>query len=171
MSKAWFSGALAAASLVLSAIPGFAQQPGALPPGDGRDIVAVACTQCHAPDAFAHLRQGQDAWRRQVYDMILRGAQIGPSDIDPAIGYLTANFGPGINLPPSRPVTLPDGKGKDLVEQNCAVCHGLDRITMSKRSPAEWDMVMRRMRFLGATASADDQKTIAAYLGEKFGTK
>ncbi len=171
MNKAWYSGVLAAAALTLSAIPTLAQQPGALPPGDGRDIVAVACTQCHAPDAFAHLRQGQEAWRRQVYDMILRGAQIQPADIDHAVGYLTASFGPGVNLPPSRPVTLPDGAGKDLVEARCSVCHGLDRIAMSKRSPAEWDKILHRMGFLGATLSADDTKSVAAYLDTKFGAK
>jgi mono/diheme cytochrome c family protein len=163
---------LIAAALTVAAVSSAgAQQAGALPPGEGRDVVAVACTQCHAPSAFAQLRQGSEAWRHQVYDMILRGAQIGPGDIEPAVGYLTANFGPGINLPPSRPVTLPDGQGKDLVESHCGVCHGLDRVAMSKRSPAEWDMVLRRMRFLGATASADEQKTIAGYLGDKFGAK
>jgi mono/diheme cytochrome c family protein len=161
----------AAALAAVHVVPANAQQGGALPPGEGRDIVAVACTQCHAPSAFAQLRQGAEAWRHQVYDMILRGAQIHPAEVEPTVGYLTANFGPGINLPPSRPVSLPDGPGKALVEQHCGVCHGLDRVAMSKRSPAEWDMVLRRMRFLGATASADEQKTMAAYLGDKFGAK
>ena len=169
--KKWFGSAVATAALVLSVTAGLAQQPGALPPGQGRDIVAVACTQCHAPDAFAHLRQGAEAWRHQVYDMILRGAQIQPADIEPAVGYLAANFGPGINLPPSRPVALPDGTGKDLVEARCSICHGLDRIAMSKRSPAEWTKILHRMTFLGATASADETRTITAYLGDKFGAK
>jgi len=163
--------ALLAAAALLWAAPVLAQQPGALPPGEGRDVVAVACTQCHAPSAFTQLRQGPEAWRHQVYDMVLRGAQVQPADIDPAVNYLAANFGPGVNVPPGRPTSLPDGTGKDLVEARCAVCHGLDRVAMSKRSPAEWDNVVHRMRFLGATASPDEIKTITAYLGDKFGAK
>ena len=49
-----------------------------LPDGEGRDIVAVACSQCHGLNAFTWLRQGPQAWRHQVYDMILRGTQISP---------------------------------------------------------------------------------------------
>jgi mono/diheme cytochrome c family protein len=66
-----------------------------LPPGPGRDIVAVACWQCHGLNAFTWLRQGEQAWRHQVYDMILRGTQISPSEINTVVTYLTTNFGPG----------------------------------------------------------------------------
>src|SRR6202011_4820992 len=37
---------IVAASL-LAAAPALAQPANALPPGDGRDLVATACTQCH----------------------------------------------------------------------------------------------------------------------------
>ena len=168
--RAWLIAAAAALS-VAPVVSASAQAPGPLPPGEGREIVAVACTQCHAPAAFTQLREGAEAWRHQVYDMILRGAQVQPADIDKTVGYLAANFGPGINLPPSRPVALPDGAGKDLVEARCSVCHGLDRIAMSKRSPAEWDKILHRMSFLGATLSADDMKSVAAYLDARFGAK
>ncbi len=150
-----------------------ATAPGAnpLPPGEGRDIVAVACTQCHAPSAFAQLRQGEQAWRAQVYDMILRGAEINPNDIDAAVKYLTINFGPGVNVPPSAPVTLPDGPGKEMVEGGCALCHGLDRIAETKRSPAQWQNIVNRMIFFGSPLSPDQAKTVVAYLGNQFGAK
>jgi hypothetical protein len=90
-----------------------------LPAGPGRDIVAVACSQCHGLSAFTWLRQGEQAWRHQVYDMILRGTQIGPSEIDTVVTYLTTNFGPGVNVPPSAPVNLPAGTGKAVVEGSC----------------------------------------------------
>lgn len=154
--------------------PAHAQQPAAnlLPPGDGRDVVAVACTQCHGPNVFAQLREGADAWRFQVYDMILRGAQVQPDDVDKVVGYLSASFGPGVNVPPPlHQVTLPDGTGKDLVESHCTVCHGLDRIAMAKRAPGEWNQIIHRMIFLGAPVSGDDAKTITAYLDDKFGAK
>ncbi|MBV8536046.1 MAG: hypothetical protein JO128_10665 [Alphaproteobacteria bacterium] len=164
---------IGAAAWLAFAASSFAQQPAAspLPPGDGRDVVAVACTQCHGPGPFVQLRQGADAWRLQVYDMILRGAQVQPDDVDKVVGYLAASYGPGVNVPPPlHQVTLPDGKGKDLVEAQCTVCHGLDRIAMANRAPGEWNQIIHRMMFLGASVSGDDAKTITAYLDDKFGT-
>jgi mono/diheme cytochrome c family protein len=166
-----FAGAIATAVLA-QAVLSHAQQQGAnpLPPGEGRDIVAVACTQCHGPNAFAQLREASDAWRLQVYDMILRGAQLTPLEVDKAVEYLATNFGPGINVPPPTiQVTLPDAPGKDLVQTRCAVCHGLDRVSAAKRSEGEWDGIVARMVFLGAPVSADEAKTVTSYLEAKFG--
>jgi cytochrome c5 len=165
--------AVAAAVGALATAPAAAQQqPHAspLPPGEGRQIVAAACTQCHAPSTFTGLREDADAWRQQVYDMVLRGAQVGPGDIDTVVNYLAVNFGPGINVPPPlHEVTLPDGPGKDLVEKDCALCHGLDRVAAVKRSPTGWSDVLKRMDFYGAPVSGKDAQTITAYLEDKFG--
>jgi mono/diheme cytochrome c family protein len=165
--------AVAIASAVLAAAgPCHAQREGAnpLPPGDGRDIVAVACTQCHGPNAFTQLREGPDAWRLQIYDMILRGAQLTLPEVDQAVAYLAANFGPGINVPaPTMQVTLPDGPGKNIVETHCAVCHGLDRVAAAKRSKLEWEALVARMIHLGAPVSGDDVKTMTSYLEANFG--
>jgi mono/diheme cytochrome c family protein len=165
--------ACAVAWVVLGqAVPSNAQQqgPSPLPPGDGRDIVAAACTQCHGPNAFMQLRVGSDAWRLQIYDMILRGAQLTLPEVDKATAYLATNFGPGINVPPSTvPVTLPDGVGKNIVEAHCAVCHGMDRAVAAKRNKREWDRIVARMVHLGAPLSADDVKTVTSYLESNFG--
>jgi mono/diheme cytochrome c family protein len=162
-----------AAALALAAVPALAQQQqqqSPFPPGEGREIVAVACTQCHAPTAITAIRMDADSWRHQVYDMILRGAQVGPDDIDKVVNYLAGNFGPGINVPPpTMQVTLPDGPGKDLVEKNCVLCHGLDRVAAVTRSQAGWKAVVDRMKGLGAQLSGDDEKTVLSYLNMKFG--
>jgi mono/diheme cytochrome c family protein len=171
--RSLFAGALALAVLALAS-PSHAQQQGAnpLPPGEGRDIVAAACVQCHGPNVFVQLRQGPEAWRFLVYDMVLRGAQVQPSEIQPVVNYLVTNFGPGNNVPPAMvQVSLPDGGGKSLVEQRCALCHGLDRAAGTRRGRAEWDRIMSRMIFLGAPVSSDEAKTITSYLHDKLGTK
>jgi len=161
---------LGAAAPLLATAPSYAQGPAnALPPGDGRDIVAVACSQCHGLNAVTQLRESANAWRYQVYDMIERGAQISPSEIDAAVKYLAANFGPGVNVPPSPSVTLPDGQGKEVVEGGCNLCHGLDRIADAKRSAADWHDVVKRMVFLGAPLSADQEKAAVDYLTANFG--
>jgi hypothetical protein len=44
----------------------------------------------------ARLPMNDVGWRRATFNMILRGAQIGPNDFEAAVNYLTANFGPGV---------------------------------------------------------------------------
>jgi mono/diheme cytochrome c family protein len=162
-----------AAALLLAALPSRAQQfnPNALPEGEGREVVAGACSTCHPAIAFTRLREGADAWRAQVYDMILRGAQVAPEEVDTVVSYLATNFGPGINVPKGRPATLPEGTGKDLVEAQCAVCHALDRVTAAKRSPDDWKGVLARMKFFGASYSPEEETTIARYLDTQLGAK
>jgi mono/diheme cytochrome c family protein len=148
------------------------QQSTSLPPGDGRDVVAQACTLCHALNTVLQLRQGVDGWRSIVYYMVLHGAQLTPQQADQAVEYLATNFGPGVNVPqPTTQMTLPEGTGKDLVATNCVVCHGLDRIAAARRTPSDWQSVLTRMQFLGAPVSNSDKEAIAAYLDANFGTK
>ena len=97
---------------------------GALPQGEGRDIVAVACTQCHALTPILAGREGPAGWRKHVHNMVLRGAQLSPSDAETVIRYLAANFGPGAAPPGRVAVTLPAGDGKELVESRPRACDG-----------------------------------------------
>ena len=155
---------LAVSTTLALMAPALAQQP-VLPTGEGREIIAVACTQCHSAGAFMQLRSGPDAWRAQVHDMILRGAQVGTKEIDQVVSYLTANFGPGINVPAQIvPGSLPDGAGRDLVEQNCGLCHGLDRVTGARRSKAGLDALLARMTALGTPAKGEELERIRGYL-------
>ncbi len=161
-----------AALPLLAAAPVSAQGPGGnpLPPGEGRDVVASACSQCHGLNAITQLRESAAAWRHQIYDMVERGAQIAPSEMDAAVKYLATNFGPGVNVPASAPVTLPDGPGKAVVEGGCGLCHGMDRVTAAARSPAGWQGIVKRMVFLGAPLSGDQAKEAVEYLSANFGS-
>src|SRR5581483_12203142 len=102
---------LLVAALCLAALPARAQNASPLPAGEGRDIVAVACTQCHALTPLLQMRDGPIGWKRHVYNMVLRGAQLTPHDVDTVLNYLNTNFGPGQSLPPAKPVTLAPGAG------------------------------------------------------------
>ena len=77
---------------------------GGLPPGDGRDALVIACTQCHSLSVIVAMREGTSGWKRHVYNMVLRGAQLNSREADAVIAYLAANFGPG------RPTRLPTRK-------------------------------------------------------------
>ena len=66
--------AAAAALLLVNATPLRAQTVAALPQGDGRDLVAVACSQCHTLSVVMAGRDGSVGWRNHVHNMVLRGA-------------------------------------------------------------------------------------------------
>jgi mono/diheme cytochrome c family protein len=158
--------ALGAATLPLRA-----QVDNGLPAGDGRDIVAATCSQCHSLNAILQLREGRAAWRHQVYDMVERGAQVAPADIDTVVNYLATHFGPGIPFPGPSPahITLPSGNGQAIVDARCSLCHGIDRVVATKRTRVQWTNIVNRMIYLGAALTPDDTKTVLDYLSTNFG--
>jgi cytochrome c5 len=158
------------ALVVVTAVsPALAQNANPLPQGDGRDIVSVACSQCHYLGTIAKIRDGAAGWRMYVDNMVLRGAQLTPPEIDKVVDYLSLNLGPGANLPPAKPVTLPDGNGKNLVETRCELCHDLERVAEVKRSRAQWPAIVANMVAHGATATPEEAKSISDYLATNFG--
>jgi len=60
--------------------------------------------------------------------------------------------------------TLPDAPGKQLVEQVCATCHGVDLLVPSSRTATQWRDTMGAMKTAGAKASDEDWKTIVDYI-------
>ena len=162
-------GALAALC-VAAGTPAHAQTPIALPQGDGRDLVAVACSQCHTLNTIMVGREGAAGWKRHVYNMVLRGAQLSPHEADTVIQYLTANFGPSTPQPAAtKSIALPGGAGKELVEARCATCHDLERVTIVKRHKRDWPFIVGNMVTRGAIATPDEAQQIAAYLVAQFG--
>ncbi|MBI4464556.1 MAG: hypothetical protein HY647_07620 [Acidobacteria bacterium] len=159
----------------------FAQEPGpaALPPGEGKDIVMTACTQCHGLQRIQMIRYGRPGWKKSVEEMVLRGAQLLPKEAETVTEYLTANFGPGstpisTGAPPgsssaASAVTLPAGPGKELVESHCALCHDLDRVLVMKRSRQEWNNMVKEMVKIGLQASEEELRAIVSYLSAQFG--
>jgi cytochrome c5 len=160
---------LFALAIATAASPSFAQNVNPLPLGDGRDIVTVACSQCHYLGTIAKIRDGAAGWRIYVDNMVLRGAQLTAPQIDKVVDYLALNLGPGANLPPAKPVTLPDGHGKDLVETRCGLCHDLERVATVKRRKQDWPIIVANMVTWGATATPDEAKTMTDYLATNFG--
>jgi cytochrome c5 len=159
-----------AATAIATASPSRAQQnANPLPPGDGRDLVAVACSQCHYLGTIAKIRDGAAGWRLYVSNMVLRGAQLTPAEVDKVVNYLSANLGPGINLPPAKPVALPEGPGKQLVETRCALCHDLERIADVKRKKQDWPIIVADMVAWGAPVAPDEAKSITDYLAANYG--
>jgi cytochrome c5 len=158
--------ASALAALVLAATTPLHAQT-ALPAGEGRDLVATACSQCHTLSVIMSVRDGPVGWKRHVYNMVLRGTQLTSRETDTVIQYLVANFGPGSPAP--GPVALPSAPGKELVEARCAVCHDLERVTIVKRQKRDWETIVGNMYERWGVSAPDEARAIAAYLVTQFG--
>jgi len=157
------------AALSLAAAPARAQPASALPPGEGRDLVATACAQCHTLAVIHSVRDGPVGWKRHVYNMVMRGAQLTAREADTMLDYLNTNFGPGQRMPPAKPITLPAGAGKELVETRCALCHDLERVTIAKRQKRDWEGLVANMFERLGQSAPDEARAISAYLVTQFG--
>ena len=64
---------------------------------------------------------------------------------------------------------LPDGKGKEIVEDTCSDCHSLERIKSQRMTEEGWNGTIREMIENGASINSDDVKVIVDYLAKNFG--
>jgi cytochrome c1 len=64
---------------------------------------------------------------------------------------------------------LPDGEGKDVVENTCTDCHSVERIKTQHLNEEGWNGIVREMIENGASINPDDVKVIVNYLTKNFG--
>lgn len=69
--------------------------------------------------------------------------------------------------------TLKPGKGKELVEMYCSICHSVNYITIQKKLPRKiWEMEVKKMIMYGTPIESEEEiKTIVNYLVENYGAK
>jgi len=63
---------------------------------------------------------------------------------------------------------LPAGKGKDLVENSCGSCHGLDVVVSQHATKDGWASIVDYMVSRGATGTPEEIATIVDYLAKNF---
>ena len=68
---------------------------------------------------------------------------------------------PTATPPPTQPTTTPAQvlDGKALMNERCTVCHSTERIQAAKKSKAEWETTVSRMK--GKGAKLNDAETTA----------
>jgi hypothetical protein len=89
-----------------------------LPPGDGRDLVRESCGGCHNLKVVVRARKSRAEWTKSVNDMIQRGSQLFPEEIDPITTYLSKAFATDV---------------PQLVNVNTASREDLERVLYFKR--------------------------------------
>jgi hypothetical protein len=153
----------------------------ALPEVDGKPLVAFACSQCHGLRETVILRDGESGWREVVNRMVLYGAQLSPSEANDVTHYLATQLGPhnataqiGAGLRHSgkltKVISLPPGRGEELVSTRCALCHDLEKVVSVTRTKADWESVTDNMVQRGMKATPEEVQTMIAYLRANFGT-
>lgn len=64
---------------------------------------------------------------------------------------------------------LPDGEGKQQVEELCTACHSLQPIVTARHTKAEWRAEVDNMVGLGALGTDEDFNAVVEYLGRHYG--
>ncbi|MBO0862633.1 MAG: helix-hairpin-helix domain-containing protein [Chloracidobacterium sp.] len=58
---------------------------------------------------------------------------------------------------------------KETLQKVCGSCHGLDRVTASRRSRAQWEETIDKMVSLGAQGTDEEFTSILNYLVRQYG--
>ncbi|MBO9670816.1 MAG: hypothetical protein J7485_09900 [Sphingobium sp.] len=88
----------------------------------------------------------------------------------PKLGVVAAGIFFSLGVARAQGPDLPEGQGKDIVEQSCAVCHGLELITAKRRTPDGWTDLLNRMVTSGAQLDDAQYGQVLNYLKTTLGT-
>jgi mono/diheme cytochrome c family protein len=140
-----------------------------LPDGAGKALVTAQCVGCHTLDVSLSRRATAEEWRGIVQTMVVRGAAINDQDAATIAGYLGQHFGPGragAGSAAAGELTLPEGRGRDVVVKRCFQCHQMTMWSALRQDRREWLAVMYRMVGRGALWSEDEIASMADYLAQ-----
>jgi len=143
-------------------------QENKLPAGEGLDIVTDRCLSCHGPEPILQQRLPRDKWVGEVDKMIRWGAEAPGDSKDKLVDYLARNFPYHPIIPPKMPGSLPDGDGKDVVDQTCLSCHGGEPISQQRLSRTQWTAEVDKMIRWGADVPAEQKNRLLDYLSKNF---
>jgi competence ComEA-like helix-hairpin-helix protein len=74
-----------------------------------------------------------------------------------------------VSIAAAADTDLPDGEGKDAVENSCTDCHSVKRIKTQRFDEEGWNGIVREMIENGAAINPNDLKVIVTYLAKNFG--
>jgi competence protein ComEA len=64
---------------------------------------------------------------------------------------------------------LPEGKGKEIVQNVCSQCHGLNAVATSRMSKEDWENTVLDMVARGAPLLDEEIDTVVQYLSSNLG--
>jgi competence protein ComEA len=72
-------------------------------------------------------------------------------------------------VPFAQAQDLPEGKGKDVVDQVCGACHGTDLVSSRRATREGWKYIVEDMVSRGASATNEQVAQINDYLATNLG--
>jgi competence protein ComEA len=87
----------------------------------------------------------------------------------PAVPFLMFSLIQLAQAPAAHAQDLPQGKGKDVVEEVCGACHGADLVASRRATKQGWSYIVDDMVSRGATATNEQIAAINEYLSKNFG--
>jgi competence protein ComEA len=72
-------------------------------------------------------------------------------------------------VPLAQAQDLPEGKGKDVLEQVCGACHGTDLVASRRATKQGWSYLVDDMVARGASATNEQIQIINEYLAKNLG--
>ena len=161
----WIWITLATAAMAFAAV-----QEAQLPEGAGKKLLEDKCTLCHDISLVTEKRASKEGWAETVQMMKLSGAELNDAETTTLVDYLAANLGPA-GAAPAAAGGLPAGDGKQIVENSCTQCHGVDYVTDAHYSKEQWTEVVERMKLSGAPVEDSQVPVLVDYLTRNFGPR
>jgi mono/diheme cytochrome c family protein len=136
-----------------------------MPEGEGKAMVTSVCSTCHSLGTVLSNRGNPEEWEQKVNEMIARGAQIFPDEMETIVGYLAANYGPSQVASGASSTSA----GQQLFQDKCFQCHGDTMWRDLKQDRRSWEGTLYRMVGRGALWTEDEIGQMADYLASTHG--
>jgi glucose dehydrogenase len=130
---------------------------------DGRQYIAIAVG---GPGLFQTVHHSVENSRVRLIVFMLGGKRLAPLGV-PAPA--DANAGVPWTSSPRESARLPSGPGRQIVQADCTLCHGVENITRSRLSRAQWRATVRDMMSRGAPVTTAEYGALLDYLTDNFG--
>lgn len=129
-------------------------------PEPGEVVLNRSCLGCHELRRIQTQARDREGWSELVAQMMANGAEVDEAGRDILVDYLTGLYGP-----------VPDGDGKDILLNNCTVCHDLGRVRQHRGSVQNWQETVIAMLNEGAYVTDSEFVTLVNYLARNFGPR
>ncbi|MFN0084009.1 MAG: hypothetical protein ACKVX9_01345, partial [Blastocatellia bacterium] len=162
--------ALAAMILAAGAAPRDSLQAARidLPEGKGVEIAREKCLTCHEADLIVAQRLSRQGWTREVEKMMRWGAVVADAEKEPLIDYFAARFAP---RPEASPAAAEAGRGREIFEARCLLCHEIDLTRQQRLSRQGWTREVEKMVRWGAVVADAEKEPLVEYLTSNFGPR
>jgi hypothetical protein len=131
---------------------GFEREPGEV-------ALNRSCLDCHDLTPIRTQAYDSEGWSGIVDQMVGHGATVEEADRPALTEYLARTYGP-----------LPEGEGKNVLLNNCTICHNRDRIFAHAGVDREhWETTLLSMLNEGALLTDEEFGTLLNYLDRNFG--